>query len=113
MINKQPEWRGIGVQQSRGWEHYACHRPEPHILLFRRPLGTVYIIIYINIIINIINIIIVYRIQYQVKLIQKRKEKQKKNIVMNLLLINANKQLNFQYNNITFVITGLKIDKYI
>lgn len=35
------EWRGIGVQQSRGWEHYACHRPEPHILLFRRPLGTV------------------------------------------------------------------------
>jgi cyclin-dependent kinase regulatory subunit CKS1 len=34
------EWRGIGVQQSRGWEHYACHRPEPHILLFRRPLGT-------------------------------------------------------------------------
>ncbi len=35
------EWRGIGVQQSRGWEHYALHRPEPHILLFRRPLGTV------------------------------------------------------------------------
>jgi len=34
------EWRGLGVQQSRGWEHYACHRPEPHILLFRRPLGT-------------------------------------------------------------------------
>jgi hypothetical protein len=20
------EWRGIGVQQSRGWEHYAIHR---------------------------------------------------------------------------------------
>lgn len=36
----ETEWRGIGVQQSRGWEHYACHRPEPHILLFRRPLGT-------------------------------------------------------------------------
>ena len=35
------EWRGIGVQQSRGWEHYSYHRPEPHILLFRRPLGTV------------------------------------------------------------------------
>jgi cyclin-dependent kinase regulatory subunit CKS1 len=34
------EWRGLGVQQSRGWEHYACHKPEPHILLFRRPLGT-------------------------------------------------------------------------
>uniref|UniRef100_A0A7S1CQT6 Cyclin-dependent kinases regulatory subunit n=1 Tax=Bicosoecida sp. CB-2014 TaxID=1486930 RepID=A0A7S1CQT6_9STRA len=36
----EPEWRGIGVQQSRGWVHYACHRPEPHVLLFRRPLGT-------------------------------------------------------------------------
>ena len=36
----ETEWRGIGVQQSRGWYHYAIHRPEPHILLFRRPLGT-------------------------------------------------------------------------
>lgn len=36
----ETEWRNIGVQQSRGWEHYAVHRPEPHILLFRRPLGT-------------------------------------------------------------------------
>ena len=84
------EWRGIGVQQSRGWVHYSIHRcprhrqahhslvscatcshaqslarhpplpcrmshptarsepapapaaarPEPHILLFRRPNGT-------------------------------------------------------------------------
>ena len=34
------EWRGLGVQQSRGWVHYAIHKPEPHILLFRRPLGT-------------------------------------------------------------------------
>lgn len=34
------EWRAYGVQQSRGWEHYAVHKPEPHILLFRRPLGT-------------------------------------------------------------------------
>jgi len=34
------EWRALGVQQSRGWVHYATHRPEPHILLFRRPLGT-------------------------------------------------------------------------
>merc|ERR1712232_1360077 len=37
---QESEWRGIGVQQSRGWSHYAIHRPEPHILLFRRPLGT-------------------------------------------------------------------------
>jgi cyclin-dependent kinase regulatory subunit CKS1 len=28
------------VQQSRGWVHYEFHRPEPHILLFRRELGT-------------------------------------------------------------------------
>jgi cyclin-dependent kinase regulatory subunit CKS1 len=32
----EQEWRAIGVQQSRGWVHYAIHRPEPHILLFRR-----------------------------------------------------------------------------
>ncbi len=31
----QNEWRAIGVQQSRGWVHYAIHRPEPHIMLFR------------------------------------------------------------------------------
>lgn len=31
----QTEWRNLGVQQSRGWEHYAIHRPEPHIMLFR------------------------------------------------------------------------------
>mmetsp|Transcript_19506 Transcript_19506/g.32088 ORF Transcript_19506/g.32088 Transcript_19506/m.32088 type:complete len:104 (+) Transcript_19506:117-428(+) len=37
---EESEWRTIGVQQSRGWVHYAIHRPEPHILLFRRPLGT-------------------------------------------------------------------------
>mmetsp|Transcript_19171 Transcript_19171/g.34692 ORF Transcript_19171/g.34692 Transcript_19171/m.34692 type:complete len:94 (+) Transcript_19171:84-365(+) len=33
------EWRSLGVQQSRGWVHYAIHRPEPHIMLFRRPKG--------------------------------------------------------------------------
>uniref|UniRef100_A0A0D9XMC0 Cyclin-dependent kinases regulatory subunit n=1 Tax=Leersia perrieri TaxID=77586 RepID=A0A0D9XMC0_9ORYZ len=36
----ESEWRAIGVQQSRGWVHYAIHRPEPHIMLFRRPLNT-------------------------------------------------------------------------
>jgi len=34
------EWRRMGVQQSLGWTHYEIHLPEPHILLFRRPLGT-------------------------------------------------------------------------
>ena len=37
---EEDEWRGLGVTQSRGWAHYEIHRPEPHILLFRRPLGT-------------------------------------------------------------------------
>ncbi|CAG9318671.1 unnamed protein product [Blepharisma stoltei] len=36
----ESEWRALGVQQSRGWVHYEIHRPEPHVLLFRRPLGT-------------------------------------------------------------------------
>jgi len=36
----EEEWRGLGVQQSRGWQHYEIHRPEPHILLMRRPIGT-------------------------------------------------------------------------
>lgn len=35
----EQEWRNLGVQQSRGWVHYAIHKPEPHILLFRRELG--------------------------------------------------------------------------
>jgi cyclin-dependent kinases regulatory subunit 2 len=47
----EKEWRSLGIQMSLGWEHYATHkyilssvtdlfRPEPNILLFRRPLGT-------------------------------------------------------------------------
>lgn len=36
----ESDWRSLGVQQSRGWVHYDIHKPEPHILLFRRPLGT-------------------------------------------------------------------------
>mmetsp|Transcript_54968 Transcript_54968/g.91359 ORF Transcript_54968/g.91359 Transcript_54968/m.91359 type:complete len:89 (-) Transcript_54968:116-382(-) len=35
----EAEWRSLGVTQSRGWVHYACHKPEPHILLFRRALA--------------------------------------------------------------------------
>ncbi|EFJ31496.1 hypothetical protein SELMODRAFT_9272, partial [Selaginella moellendorffii] len=34
----EEQWRALGVQQSRGWVHYAIHRPEPHIMLFKRPL---------------------------------------------------------------------------
>lgn len=25
-LMSESEWRGIGVQQSRGWSHYAIHR---------------------------------------------------------------------------------------
>ncbi len=32
------EWRSVGVGFSCvGWSHYMWHRPEPHVLLFRRP----------------------------------------------------------------------------
>jgi len=34
----EAEWRNLGVQQSLGWIHYMHHEPEPHILLFRRPI---------------------------------------------------------------------------
>ena len=36
----EQEWRALGIQQSRGWTHYEMHKPEPHILLFRRARGT-------------------------------------------------------------------------
>ena len=36
----EEEWRKLGVQQSRGWVHYDIHKPEPHVLLFRRPLNS-------------------------------------------------------------------------
>jgi cyclin-dependent kinase regulatory subunit CKS1 len=37
---EEDEWRAIGVQQSKGWVNYARYIAEPHILLFRRPIGT-------------------------------------------------------------------------
>lgn len=35
-ILAEDEWRGLGITQSLGWEHYETHTPEPHILLFKR-----------------------------------------------------------------------------
>jgi len=35
----EDEWRSLGVQQSAGWQHYMIHKPEQHVMLFRRPLG--------------------------------------------------------------------------
>jgi len=37
----EEEWRALGITQSLGWEHYEVHEPEPHILLFKRPIGYV------------------------------------------------------------------------
>ena len=36
----EEESRDLGIIQSKGWVHYNYHIPEPHILLFRRPIGT-------------------------------------------------------------------------
>ena len=33
-------WRDLGIQQSKGWVNYCRYEGEPHILLFRRPIGT-------------------------------------------------------------------------
>ncbi|KAK5079752.1 Cyclin-dependent kinases regulatory subunit (Cell division control protein cks1) [Exophiala xenobiotica] len=35
----EEEWRALGITQSLGWEHYEVHEPEPHILLFKRPMN--------------------------------------------------------------------------
>ena len=37
---KESEWRTLGVVQTPGWIHYMIHDPEPHILLFKRPLDS-------------------------------------------------------------------------
>lgn len=37
---KEDQWRDLGIQQSRGWIHYCIYAKEPHVLLFRRPIGT-------------------------------------------------------------------------
>ncbi|KAL2516213.1 putative exoribonuclease II [Forsythia ovata] len=39
IVFSENEWCAIGVQQIRGWIHYALHHPEPHIMLFRRLLN--------------------------------------------------------------------------
>ncbi len=36
----ESEWRELGVSQTRGWVHYTIYKPEPQILLFKRPKGT-------------------------------------------------------------------------
>ena len=36
----EAQWRSIGLQQSRGWVHIGGLPEEPHVLSFRRLLGT-------------------------------------------------------------------------
>jgi cyclin-dependent kinase regulatory subunit CKS1 len=38
-VLNENEWRALGIAQTKGWVHYTIHKPEPHILLFRRPIG--------------------------------------------------------------------------
>ncbi|EGC30314.1 hypothetical protein DICPUDRAFT_58324 [Dictyostelium purpureum] len=37
VLLSEEDCRRFGIRQSDGWQHYANHKPEPHILLFRRP----------------------------------------------------------------------------
>ena len=39
-IMSENEWRSLGIQQSKGWENYYQYKKEPHVILFRRPIGT-------------------------------------------------------------------------
>ena len=34
------EWRSIGITLSRGWINYMLYEAEPHVFIFKRPLGT-------------------------------------------------------------------------
>ena len=36
----EEEARDLGIIQSKGWVHYDYHLPEPHIILFKRLIGT-------------------------------------------------------------------------
>ncbi|XP_039276740.1 cyclin-dependent kinases regulatory subunit-like [Nilaparvata lugens] len=38
-LMSEAEWRDLGVRQSKGWVQYMIHKPEPHILLFKRSLS--------------------------------------------------------------------------
>jgi cyclin-dependent kinase regulatory subunit CKS1 len=37
-LMSEPEWRGFGISQSSGWEHFMLFVPNPHVLMFRKPL---------------------------------------------------------------------------
>ncbi|KAF9957926.1 hypothetical protein BGZ72_001151 [Mortierella alpina] len=39
-ILTEEEWREVGITMSQYWVNWMRHDPEPHVLLFRRPVGT-------------------------------------------------------------------------
>ncbi|CAO3564748.1 unnamed protein product [Mortierella alpina] len=39
-ILTEDEWREVGITMSQYWVNWMRHEPEPHVLLFRRPVGT-------------------------------------------------------------------------
>ncbi|KAF9938342.1 Cyclin-dependent kinases regulatory subunit (Cell division control protein cks1) [Mortierella alpina] len=39
-ILSEEEWRAVGITMSQYWDNWMRHDPEPHVLLFRRPVGT-------------------------------------------------------------------------
>ena len=41
----ETEWRGIGVQQSRGWQHYAIHRYVIIVFQFVVDFVNLYIVV--------------------------------------------------------------------
>jgi cyclin-dependent kinase regulatory subunit CKS1 len=36
----EEQWRALGVSMSKGWVNYTAYKLEPHVMLFRRPIGT-------------------------------------------------------------------------
>lgn len=45
-LMSEAEWRGIGVQQSQGWEHYMIHKPGQHLYLYHLHIFTVTLPLY-------------------------------------------------------------------
>lgn len=39
-VLSEEKWRELGISMSKGWTNYTCYKIEPHIMLFRRPIGT-------------------------------------------------------------------------
>ena len=40
-VMSEERWRQLGISMGKGWTNYTCYKLEPHIMLFRRPIGTI------------------------------------------------------------------------